>query len=99
MGLQIHKDAEPIPGHRLVRRIGRGGFGEVWEAEAPGGIGLRGALKFVACGHGAGAKELRSLEIFRAIRHPNLLVPFSVWCVGEVLVIGMELADGTLWDR
>ena len=30
--------AEPIPGYRTQERIGAGGYGEVWRAEAPGGI-------------------------------------------------------------
>jgi len=91
------EEAWPIPGYRLIRRLGVGGFGEVWEAEGPGGF--RVALKFVGRSEGREDAELRALEILKQIRHPNLLVTFGSWHVDRHLVIGMELADRTLWDR
>jgi WD40 repeat protein/serine/threonine protein kinase len=88
---------EPAPGYQLVRRLGKGGFGEVWEARAPGGF--RVAFKFVTLAGAAGEAELRALEIIRNLRHPNLLSIFGTWQTAGRLIIGMELADATLLDE
>src|SRR6516162_7701085 len=45
MAVRIEHHAEPLPGYRLIERLGGGGFGEVWKCEAPGG--LHKAVKFV----------------------------------------------------
>jgi serine/threonine protein kinase/Flp pilus assembly protein TadD len=88
---------QQISGYRLIRRRGRGGVAEVWEAESP--AGLRVALKLVPLSTDLRAGELRALKITRSIRHPNLLVMFGTWQVENLLVISMELADRSLWDR
>ncbi|HEY8504336.1 MAG TPA: serine/threonine-protein kinase, partial [Gemmataceae bacterium] len=89
--------AEPVPGYRLVRRLGEGGFGEVWQAEGPGGFPV--ALKFIRPPGRVGEPELRALEITKRLRHPNLLAVFGAWQAGGRLVIAMELAERSLLDR
>jgi serine/threonine protein kinase len=88
---------EPVTGYKLVRLLGRGGFGEVWEALAPGGF--RVAFKFVSLEGRSGEVELHALEIIRNLRHPNLLTVFGTWQSDGWLIIGMELADATLLDE
>src|SRR4051794_6330142 len=95
--LTLTAGARPLPEYELVRRLARGGFGEVWLAKGPGGFDV--ALKFIRLGDQAGAVELRALELMRNIRHGNLLPMFGAWQRADFLVIAMELADRTLLDR
>jgi Leucine-rich repeat (LRR) protein len=80
-----------------VRLLGRGGFGEVWKATGPGGFEV--ALKFIRLGGQAGRVELRSLELMKHVRHAHLLPQFGAWERDDYLIVAMELADRTLFDR
>ncbi|MBV8230594.1 MAG: SUMF1/EgtB/PvdO family nonheme iron enzyme, partial [Planctomycetaceae bacterium] len=97
MSFDLRRDAEPVPGYRLIEWLGRGGFGEVWKAEGPGSFKV--ALKFVPLAEQAGPVELRALQIIREIRHPHLLATFGSWQCDDTLIIAMELAERTLLDR
>src|SRR6516164_7869683 len=104
MAVRIESHAEPIPGYRLIERLGGGGFGEVWKAEAPGG--LHKAIKFVygdlqaADEDGARAEqELKALSRVKTVHHPYILSLERYDIIEGQLMIVMELADRTLWDR
>jgi serine/threonine protein kinase len=87
---------EPLPGYRLVARLGGGGFGEVWKAEH---AGFHVALKFVRLEDKAGPVEMHGLDLIRELHHPNLVHTFGAWQIEGYLIIAMELAGGSLWDR
>ena len=104
MAVRIESHAEPIPGYKLIERIGGGGFGEVWKVEAPGGL-LK-AIKFVfgdletssEDGHRA-EQELKALSRVKTVRHPYILSLERFDIIEGRLLIVMELADRNLWDR
>jgi serine/threonine protein kinase len=87
---------EPIPGYRLIERLGEGGFGEVWKCEAPGGLFK--AIKFVHQGDAGGAadQELSALQKVKLLRHPFILSMDRVEVIDGSLLIVMELADDSL---
>jgi serine/threonine protein kinase len=105
MSVRFETDAEPIPGYKLMDRLGSGGFGEVWRCEAPGGI-----FKAVKVIHGDlrnretdayrfAEQELKALKRVKQVRHPYLLALDRYDIVDGKLMIVMELADCNLWDR
>jgi serine/threonine protein kinase len=96
-GQVLETGLEPLPGYRLTKFLGRGGFGEVWQAEQSDGTAL--ALKFMPFGDSlAAAKELRAIQAVRQLQHPHLVRIDQVWAIAGYLVIAMELAEGSLHD-
>ena len=90
---------EPIPGYKMLERIGSGGFGDVWKAEAPGG--LEKAIKIVLGQHddARAARELKALNRIKDAHHPFLLSLERIEVIRGCLVIVTELADESLEDR
>jgi serine/threonine protein kinase/tetratricopeptide (TPR) repeat protein len=86
-------------GYVLVKRLGSGGFGEVWQAQAPGGIPVAIKIIFRSLDHQDSKNEMQALELIKGLRHPFLLPVLGFWTLQDRLLIAMELADGSLRDR
>jgi serine/threonine protein kinase len=99
VALLTSRTEEPIPGYRVVQRIGAGGYGEVWAAQAPGD--LKKAIKFVygLLDEDRAARELKALSRIKGVRHPFLLSLERIEVVDGQLLIVTELADCSLKDR
>ncbi len=90
---------EIIPGYTIRERIGAGGYGEVWKADAPGGLVK--AVKFIygrLDGERA-SRELKALRRIKEVRHPFLLSLERIEVIDGQLVIVTELADASLMNR
>ncbi len=92
--LVLRSGIEPIPGYKLEIVLGRGGFGEVWQACGPGKIHV--ALKFVRLDHPVAMSELRAIHSLRDLRHPHLVSLFGAWQKSGWLIIAMELAERSM---
>src|SRR5918911_1016681 len=104
MAVHIEAQAEPLPGCRLIERLGGGGLGEGWKCDAPGG--LHKAIQFVfgnldLAGDGGQRAEpaLKALKRVMTVRHPYVLSLERFDIIDGQLLIVMELADRNLWDR
>ena len=99
MPVKAIKPGEPVLGYTLKERIGSGGYGEVWVAEAPGGLGK--AIKFIYGYHdeNRAQRELKALNRIKEVRHPFLLSLERIDIVDGQMVVITELADMSLKDR
>src|SRR5262245_13992124 len=79
--------------------LGRGSYGQVWQAEAPGGVEV--AVKIIerSLKEDDSQRELEALQLLRGLRHPFLLAVQAFFPLDERLVIVLELADGSLRTR
>src|SRR5689334_4907049 len=87
------------PRYRLIRVLGRGAMGEVWEAE-DGTLGRRVALKFVRPDATADreyrARLVREARALARLRHPNVVAVHDLVQASDgELVLALELVDGT----
>ena len=98
------QSGETIGAYRVIRLLGKGGMGAVYEVEHLE-LGTRGALKVFAREHGDVASMRRRFRTegmaLARLRHPNLL---RVYDLGEdekkgVLYFAMDLALGVTFYR
>jgi serine/threonine protein kinase len=100
MTVRLVEQMEPLPGYRLIEKIGGGGFGEVWKTEAPGGL-LK-AIKFVrgvldeVDGDASARQEFKALQRIKTLHHPFILSLERVDILDDRLMIVMELAERNL---
>ncbi|HEY0881208.1 MAG TPA: serine/threonine-protein kinase, partial [Archangium sp.] len=99
----MHVIGTSLLNYRVVRQLGAGGLGVVYEGEHPL-IGRRAALKVlnpqVAGDQGMVARFLAEARAVNAIRHPNIVDVTDYGQDGGRFVIVMELLEGeTLAER
>ena len=91
----------PAPGRlgefQLIREIGRGGMGVVYEANQVS-LGRRVALKVLPTAAGADTKQLARFQIeaqvAAALHHPHIVPIFAVGCDQGVHYYAMQLIEG-----
>jgi formylglycine-generating enzyme required for sulfatase activity len=86
-------------GYRLLQPLGRGAFGEVWKAEAPGGVEVAVKLITRSVKAAEAQRELAALQLMKRLRHQNLLALQAFFPLPDRLIIVLELADGSLRGR
>ncbi|HZT80961.1 MAG TPA: serine/threonine-protein kinase, partial [Gemmataceae bacterium] len=86
-------------GYRLLSRLGKGAFGEVWRAEAPGRVAAAVKVIHRSLQQKQADREARAMEFIKELRHPFLLQTHAYWPLEDQLLIVMDLADGTLGER
>jgi serine/threonine-protein kinase len=96
MGAGIEQHARLGP-YRVLRRVGSGGMGTVFEAEDTA-LGHRVAVKLLhphlAGRPGAVQRFLREGRAAARIRHPNVVQVFALGIEGEIPYLAMELLQG-----
>lgn len=84
--MMLQRGYEFAPGYRLQEFLGRGQFGQVWRASAPGGTAT--AVKFIDLTGGQGQKEYAAIKRIKQIRQANLMPIIAIWLLdkhGEVI--------------
>jgi len=88
----------------VVRRLGKGGMGEVWLLRSPEGIEVAAKILNAASSadHAARRRFLREAELARGMSHPNLVATYDVGEdpeTGLCYILMEYMPGGTLADR
>jgi formylglycine-generating enzyme required for sulfatase activity len=85
--------------YKLVKQLGQGGFGEVWLAEAPGGVPA--AVKIIKrpIDDYTARQEHQALLLVKGLSHPFLVQTQAYWILDDRLVIAMEVCEQNLRQR
>ncbi len=94
-----HHGTGGVPNYKLLRKLGDGEFGEVFLAEAPGGIHVAVKRSKRRLDDEASIREVSALEALRKLRHPFLLPIHASWLQDGQLHIAMALAEDNLQNR
>src|SRR5262249_44986463 len=89
--------AEPLGDYRIVREIGRGGIGVVYEAVQMS-LGARVALKVLPFAAALDAKQLQRFkheaQAAAQLHHTNIVPVYAVGCERGVHYYAMQLIEG-----
>lgn len=91
----LHPGAEPLPGYRLIQRLGNGAFGEVWSAQSSD---KRVAIKF-AFDLAHSKLETEGLMQISRVLHPLVINIYKYDFQAQTPIIVTELADTSLEDH
>lgn len=95
MAVNYRTGDEPIAGFQLQHYLGKGTFGSVWKATAPGGAEV--AIKFIDLTDHNGFRELKALQLIKRLRHPNIVPLMGFWLKDELgqILDQDQLADSS----
>lgn len=94
---QANEQGGPIPGYRLLRRLGEGGMGVVWLAEAAADgrqVAVKTMIPEIAASRQMVRRFLRESEISLQLRHENIVEFLDAGETRGQLYIVMEYVDG-----
>ena len=91
-----------FPGYRIVRKIGKGGMGTVYEAIQMS-LDRRVAIKVLSPEHLRDASYLqriaREAKVLAKLNHPNIVSAIDFQCQGGVYFLVMEYVEGVSLDE